>query len=440
MQMKKILLPLFLMLSVTIQAQLNNSWIDYSKTYYKFKVLNTGLYRISQSALTGINLGNVSADQFQLWRNGEQVRLYTSVPTGPLGTNGYIEFWGKMNDGIPDKPLYRDPNFKLCDSFSLHSDTAAYFLTVNPDANNLRFTETVNNVAGNVLPADNYFMRTIVKPFRDRYNRGAALPVGEYVYSSAYDQGEEWTSLDIETGYPQTKLFNGLNVYTAGPTNSVSVGVAAFGNSYNFLRNLRVEMGNTIVIDSSMDRFKTIKTQVNNLPLSLFPNTDNIIFSVYGTNPSQFDRIVVASISLTYPSRFNFNNEKSFQFTLGASGSGNFIVIDNFNYGTATPVLYSLNDGKRYAGDIAVAGKVRFALPASTDPARKFILVNEEISNITAISNFTTRNFINYALTANQGDYLIISNPGIYNDGNGVNYVDLYRQYRSSVAGGSFNT
>jgi hypothetical protein len=86
---------------------LNNSWIDYSKTYYKFKVGKDGLYRIRQGELAAIGLGAVPAEQFQLWRNGEQVRLYTSVVSGPLGGNDYIQFWGKRNDGLPDKPLYR---------------------------------------------------------------------------------------------------------------------------------------------------------------------------------------------------------------------------------------------------------------------------------------------------------------------------------------------
>ena len=54
------------------------------------------------------------------------------MATGPLGANDYIEFWGERNDGKPDKNLYRDTSYQLSDSFSLHTDTATYFLTVNP--------------------------------------------------------------------------------------------------------------------------------------------------------------------------------------------------------------------------------------------------------------------------------------------------------------------
>ena len=49
--MKKILIPCLLLITTIVQAQLNNSWIDYSKTYYKFRLGTTGLCRINQTTL-----------------------------------------------------------------------------------------------------------------------------------------------------------------------------------------------------------------------------------------------------------------------------------------------------------------------------------------------------------------------------------------------------
>src|SRR5665647_1823635 len=107
--MKKLLLVSFIFISAASFAQpYSNSWIDYNKTYLKFSVGKTGLFRIPQSALNSIGLGNTPAEQFQLWRNGEEVGLYTSVATGPLGASDYIEFWGLMNDGKKDTKLYRN--------------------------------------------------------------------------------------------------------------------------------------------------------------------------------------------------------------------------------------------------------------------------------------------------------------------------------------------
>ena len=68
--MKRILLYLMISCSFIAKAQIyNNEWIDFTKTYYKFKVGKTGLYRISQPTLATAGLGSAAAQDFQLWRN-----------------------------------------------------------------------------------------------------------------------------------------------------------------------------------------------------------------------------------------------------------------------------------------------------------------------------------------------------------------------------------
>ncbi len=73
---------------IAIGQSYYNEWIDYNKTYYKFKIGSTGLYRITPAELNSISLGNEAAQNFQLWRNGKEVALYTSVTSGALGANG----------------------------------------------------------------------------------------------------------------------------------------------------------------------------------------------------------------------------------------------------------------------------------------------------------------------------------------------------------------
>ena len=126
--MKKLLSCLLLLTTLAVQAQVyNNEWIDHSKTYYKFKVGKTGMYRIPQATLAAAGLADAPAEHFQLWRNGVEVPIYTSAATGTLTATDFIEFWGMMNDGKPDKALYRDPSFQLNDKWSLQTDTASYF-------------------------------------------------------------------------------------------------------------------------------------------------------------------------------------------------------------------------------------------------------------------------------------------------------------------------
>src|SRR3954469_10310510 len=163
--MRKFLLILNLSFAaLLVEAQpFNNEWIDYTKTYYKFKVGRTGLYRINQNSLP-TELKNIPAEQFQLWRNGAEIPVYTSVPSGAIPANGYIEFWGERNDGKPDRALYKNPANQLSDALSLETDTAAYFLTVNASGSNLHITDASNDVAHNSLPPQPYFM------YEYRYN------------------------------------------------------------------------------------------------------------------------------------------------------------------------------------------------------------------------------------------------------------------------------
>ncbi|MBL0181900.1 MAG: hypothetical protein IPP96_06200 [Chitinophagaceae bacterium] len=437
--MKKVLLTFFVVLLVTAgYSQLNNSWIDYNKTYYKFKLAKDTLTRIPQPVLAAAGLASVPAQNFQLWRNGKEVRMYTSVPTGVLGSGDYLEFWGEMNDGKPDRALYRNPDYQLCDKYSLETDTVSYFLTVNPAGGNLRYAETVNNTAGNVLPADPYFMRRIETHYRQQVNKGYAAVIGEYVYSSAYDIGEGWTSNDAAPCCAVSKDLQNMNRYAAGPANSVIFTMAAAGNAL-YTRDLVARFYNTVISQTPMPYFNYHKDTIRNLPLSLLASATNLPVTVGGNSSNANDRIVVSCFSVTYPATFNFNNEKNFYFELKNSNVGNYLVITNFNSNAVAPILYDYNNGRRYLGDISTPGQVKFALPASSDTLRKFNLISQDVSNINLVTSITSKTFTNFANTALQGDYLIISNPVLYNNGTGVNNVDLYRQYRSSIPGGSFN-
>jgi hypothetical protein len=87
--------------------------------------------------------------------------------------------------------------------------------------------------------------------------------------------------------------------------------------------------------------------------------------------------------------------------------------------------------------DISTPTQIKVALePSSLD--RELVLVSEDNSNINYVNSLETRNFINYGLPANQGDYLIVSSSKLFNGSNGGNPVDDYRAYRSSLAGGGY--
>ncbi|CAN5417522.1 hypothetical protein BH10BAC2_BH10BAC2_18210 [soil metagenome] len=416
-------------IGIAAKAQYNNEWIDYSKTYYKFKVGKTGLYRINQNILAANLLGNTAAEQFQLWRNGVQIAIYTSVPTGVIPTNGYIEFWGEKNDGKPDKALYKNPANQLSDALSLETDTAAYFLTVNSSGGNIRIADDVNNVAGNTLTPEPYFMYEYRYDYQQRLNWGKAQNFGEYVYSSTYDVGEFWSSNDISPNSPLQ--LNAGNFYTATGAPDASLKVSFAGNSYlGSGRTVRVNIGNNNAISGSTVVSMNAAVLINsNIPVSWLSGT-NVNFTFSDVNPDVNDRVVVGFVSLTYPRKFDFTSFTN-SFVLPATAQGNYLEISNFIGVTATPVLYDLTNNKRYTADIN--GTIaRFALPVSLTE-RKLVLVKEEPANINVVSSMVKRIFIDYTSSVNQGDYLIISNK-ILQTGS-----DKYREYRKRPEGGAYN-
>src|SRR5690606_25114472 len=241
-QKRSLLLLFMLMATCGFSQPYSNSWIDYNKTYYKFKVGSDGLFRINQSVLNSAGLGNIPAEQFQLWRNGVQEIIYTSKTTGTLGSADYIEFWGKMNDGKMDTKLYRNADYQLSDHYSIQTDTSAYYLTVNATGNNLRFVNSPNNVSGNTLAPEPYFINKRGEYFKTKINPGYAQPAGLYVYSSSYDVGEGWASTDINPNRPLAVQINDLNVFAGGPAATVNFGMV--GTAWT-TRRAKIKLGNT---------------------------------------------------------------------------------------------------------------------------------------------------------------------------------------------------
>ncbi len=456
--MRKFLFGLWLFCGIAAKAQVyNNEWIDYTKTYYKFRLGKDGLYRINGASLAAAGLSAAAAENLQLWRNGAQVPIYTSIASGNLSATDYIEFWGKMNDGKPDKELYRDPAYQLNDKWSLISDSAAYFLTLNPAGPNLRLQTTANNVAGNTLPAEPYFTYTKGLYFKDKINNGYFFDVGsgtgtnEHLFSSSYDIGEGWTSNDIEDtldfgkptkyGTLTTNYFSNLHPASSGPAPfirmSVSGNAAHSGRYYHVLLNGDSVLGNIVPYEDYRTddaSFALSKLSSGNAALAITNFSDPCINAL---SCIIWDRLVVHKIELTYPRQFNFNGETAFEFSLPASATGNYLEIDSFVTGGIAPVLYDLTNGKRYVGEVS-GTLAKFVLQPSAS-IRNFVLVSQAANNIASISNLQSRNFINYGSSANQGDFLLISNPLLFNGAGGTNPVEDYRAYRSSLQGGSYN-
>ncbi|OQP54235.1 hypothetical protein A4H97_22320 [Niastella yeongjuensis] len=436
--MRKILTLLLLVAGFTAFSQkYNHEWIHYSQTYYKIRIANDGLYRIPKTLLDAYGLGGAQVQFLELWRNGERVPFYPSVSSGVLPSNGYIEFWGEKNDGKPDNALYRDPSYQHTKVYSLQSDTATYFLSVsNNTAAGIRYIDVNNDVAGNSLPVEPYFMYTSGYYYGttpgNKPNLGVAWNVGSDVYSSSYDEGEFFASPNIDPASTLSTPLVNLNVYPAGQPSILKFGAA--GNASN-TRNIVVRANGVTVKDTVMSYYDDLVTTapIDNNSIS----SGSLTVSFNNSCISGTDRMVVSFLELTYPRTFNFNGASNFKFELPAKSGGYFLRISNFAFGGALPVLYDRKNGERYTANLN-GGVVEFALPGSA-VSRHLVLVSEDGSNISTVTTMSSRNFVNYKALAATGQamYIIVSNPILYVGSNGNNPVQDYKSYRESAAGGN---
>lgn len=413
-----------------VNAQFNNSWIDYNKTYYKIKVGQTGLYRIPYTVLQSNGLSSADASSFQLWRNGQEVPLFVSIPTGVLGVADYLEFFGEINDGKLDEALYSRPGLQLANKWSLQTDTAIYFLTINTASANKRLVASQNNVALNTLPVEPYFNYTFSKHYKDQVNPGYASVVGtSYIYSSSYDAGEGWSSRNIT---PTTPLVEQQNYFVAPGGPAPTFRINAYGIAPNN-RRFQVMINGTMVVDNAMNFFSPSVIDIP-LPANLIGRTIDTV-RIINSSAVAADRMAAYKYEISYPRLFNFGGSSLFEFELPASTLGNYLEIVNFNAGADAPILYELNEGKRYVADNSEVGKLKFALPAGG--SRKFVLMNATTTSVQSVSNLTRKNFIDYSVTNKQGDFLIIAHSSLNASSKG-DAIQQYANYRSSVDGGSY--
>ncbi len=414
--------------------QYNNEWIKFDQTYYKFKVGAGGVYRIPKTVLDNAGIGNTPVENLELWNNGTLIPFHSSVSSGVLPDGGYLEFWAQINDGRADKPMYRSAASQHTDKVSLITDTAAYYLSVNTNQSGFRYTQMTNDPDGSGLPVEPYFMFTAGAYFRTQLNPGFAAVVGEYVYSSSFDKGEYWSSRHITPSTPLGHPITNLFTYAGSAQSYLKFG--ASGNALN-ARTVRVSLNGSLLKDTVMDYFNDINTTVPFATSLIASNTATI--QMNDVSAVSTDRIVCSYYELIYPRQFNFGNATNFAFDLPAKPAGYHLEITNFNSGGAAPVLYDLTTGKRYTANTSVAGKFRFALPGSVSKT-SFILASQAAGNIRSVTSLQSKQFTNYALAANQGDYLIISHPLLYGGTTGNNPVNDFAAYRQSPVGGGYRT
>ncbi len=416
--------------NVALQAQpYGNEWIDYGKTYYKFPVLENRFYRIPYATLNAYGLAGVPCEQFQLWREGKEVPIFTTVSSGPIPTTGYIEFVGQYNTGSSETDLYTRPEWQLTPERSFFFDTAWYFLTINPVGINKRFETLPNNAATTTLLPDSFYMQATNPLVSSTLLNGgdARQLAGSLIRSSSWDMAEGYSSNRFDSLRTIEYNLTGLRAFMGGP--SLSLEYAAAGLT-NINHKVLLKMNNVLIDSLAVPEYEARVKKINGIPItSIIDNTINFKFN----SPTPTDANVVMRLNLLYPRQFYNNTQFPLIVTIPANTNGNHIRLAGLNNGATVPVLYDLTNLKRYVGIIKPDTSM-FAINGS-GTERTLVMGSQVANHLRNVAAFKVIQFTDFSKPENQGNYMIITHNMLRV---GEDYVEKYRTYRSSFLGGGY--
>jgi hypothetical protein len=119
-----------------------------------------------------------------------------------------------MNDGKPDSVLYRKPDYVMNDKWSLETDTASFFLTVNPTVVISDWLTAANKSSFSASARARILFPTVGKYYKDKLNTGYADWLENMFTHLPTIEGEGWTSFDLGTGLTKTEELPYLSTYT----------------------------------------------------------------------------------------------------------------------------------------------------------------------------------------------------------------------------------
>ncbi len=420
-----------LLLSVQLSAQpYGNEWVNSSQTYFKFKIAENGLYRISRAELeaAGFPVSTVPASRIQLYRNGEEQSIRVTSSGGILES---LDFYGLKNDGQNDFPLYRNGSNQMHPEFSLFTDSASYFLTFPLNNISGKRMESYSEANTQGIPLEDFYTKQELRTFIESYSSGRRFNGGDITLSS-YDRGEGWVGNAINSNprssepKSQDLNFNLIGGTTSIGNPSISLTIAGVNNNAH---NVRVEAGpNTESLRTiSSFGFSARDHRTVNLDLAWSDVGSDANLVVRVTPSATVDRIAISTARLSFPSAFIINREDT-ELNLSANAGGT-----SFIRATETSLETELFDVTNPNNPIEIginrSSDSFLGVIRNTSEERK-LLVTENLRTIGQIREVTIP-----SIDPSLYNYIIVTHADLRTNGDQVN---RYANYRESEAGGGY--
>lgn len=420
---------LFVFFASEAQKKFGNEWIKDNQDFYKIKVSEKGIYRISYEDLRRVSfpLVNLDIKRIQLFHQGKEVSIWIAgEDDGIFNLQDYIEFYAEGNNGEQDSLLYRPENVRMNEYQSLYSDEAVYFLTLgNPGLRtNISTIKPFN--ASNIEP---YHLEQLVKAFNEQYSFNNSIGYPPFLMQSYFEKGEGWTGkiivADSLAKFP-IKLINYLPQKDIAPTLE-----CLFNGRSETVHEVRIGLQNNqgqVRTIGKIDYFGfdplKISTEISANEISL----DGFIqLRSQSVKKDKTEWHSITYHKIRFPQSFEMKNVSSKYFYLRPKKlSERHVSIVNAPFGAQ---VYELFDRYRFrkVNSSFIGSNLNFVIDSTF--SSKAIFVSSEIKKLISIEK------INFNLDyKNSSNYLIITHQSLKQS------AKEFANYRESTTGGGFKT
>lgn len=445
--MKRIILSLILLPIITF-AQQANDWINYSQSYFKFPIVNDGVYRVTYQQLmnAGVNLTNIDPRNIQIFSKGKEQPIYIEGESdGTFDSNDFIELYCEHNDGWFDHELFSDSTHALNPHYSMFSDTAFYFLTWNNLISNVRMVSEVD-LDFNAYNTSPYFWNEVKLIGKNSYNHGQTTSAGYAV--PEYSNGEGWYDSQVNAQKSSTKTLSTPFKKSGAPDGWVKTRIAGRGTYRHYVE---VSYNDSMIFKGNFFDKATVAVD---FPISsdLVEDVSDLFYNSVTPVFDWKDRFGIAYAHIRYAREYNLGGDNTFLMHIPSGNqTKDLLVINNFDNLNSTVRLYDITGGRRITVQ-PLAGSY-YALVPNEGIERKCFITSEgairSIGKLIPVNGGSTQ-FVNYnaLITQNGGtDYLLVSatklieaanDYGIYRESKGlkttlVNVDHLYDQFSFGI-------
>jgi hypothetical protein len=439
-------------------ANYNNSWINYNQKYYKIKIDTTGLFKLDSASLVkaGVPISTIDPQNIQLFQKGKELYPYIfGEADGVLNKNDYILFYAEKNSSKDDSLLYTfSPSapFLTCPYYSIINDTGAVFLTWNTSTTNKRLSLNTDTTFSSYTSSP-YYMREFIYPFLITA-ASTYYAMGPYNVVSQTDP--RWMPgegsvlyIDLQSGQNASFPFSASS-YTAGPAANITVCFSGANNlayvspnqavmvSYQGSSGTPITLGNY-----TFNAYQSFKYNYSVAAASLGANPSvNVSCLIANASDPDPNQINVNYVKVEYPQQFNLLGQYRENIYLpdDLNQAKSKLSISNFDNQGSQPILIDTTNrmisflnkvNGNYTALVPNTGKTKFCFLSSWAKA-------DSTMPIKAVNGNGL--FVDYLSEISDSAFVIISHPKLINANNGQSGVAAYKQFRSSAAGGNYNT